>query len=58
MHFLTIISLYCLPKNVKGILKVRGSDELSSLDGPNRSPAPIPNESKLESGIPIHSDQK
>ena len=51
MHFLTTISLYCVPKNVKGILKIRGSDELSRVDGPNRSPSSIPN--GIEHGIPI-----
>ena len=40
---LTMISVYCFPKNVKGVVKVSGSEELSSLRGPVKSSASPPN---------------
>lgn len=48
MNVLTIICLYSLPKNLKGSLKFRGGDELSSPKGPNKSPVPFPNGNKAD----------
>ena len=36
-------SLYSFPKNVKGVVKVSGGEELSSPSGPGKSPASLPN---------------
>ena len=43
-----MISLYSVPMNVNGALKVSGSDALSSPWGPCRSSVPTPNGSKPE----------
>ena len=39
----TIISVCCFPKNVKGVVKVSGREELSSLLGPRKSLVAFPN---------------
>ena len=39
---LTIISVCCFPKNVKGVVKVRGGEALSSPYGPGKSSVVLP----------------